>query len=195
MDWMAWTWPTAAFFATIAAEMGMKQVNHGPKVAAFLHVDLEQISQVIQRRGGLAQHTLLFDRCRLRITLGHNQPPEGRTVFPGYILPHRVALMIAKSDFPVWHWLVQENAPSVFWHFDVIKICPAIGVYVHCRPQIDVITLCAFRAEFVPPAQVIRQPGFQRPLQPPVLAEIDVVRNALVVVNRQHILVLCSIKS
>ncbi|MNV53839.1 hypothetical protein D3C71_1460010 [compost metagenome] len=48
-------------FAAIAAEVAMQQIHHGPQVAAFFDVDLEQVAQVVLRRRGQAQMALLFD--------------------------------------------------------------------------------------------------------------------------------------
>ena len=33
--------------AAIAPEVGVQQVHHGPQVAAFLHIHLEQVAQII----------------------------------------------------------------------------------------------------------------------------------------------------
>ena len=43
-----------AFLATVAAEVFVQQVDHRPQVAAFFHVHLEQVAQVVlaRRRSG-----------------------------------------------------------------------------------------------------------------------------------------------
>ena len=58
-----------ALFAAVASEIGMQQVDHGPQVAALLHVHLEQIAQVVQAGRGLAQQALLFDAGRFGVAL------------------------------------------------------------------------------------------------------------------------------
>ena len=181
------------FLAAVAAEMGMKQIDHGPEVPAFLDVDLEQVAEVVQGRRGLAQQALLLDGRGFRVALGDDQPAQGRSVFAGHVLPDRFTLMIAESDLAVRHRLVQENAPAVFGHFDVVEMGPAIGTDIDRGSKIDVVTLCAFGTQFVPPAQIVGKPRFQRPLKPPVFAEIDVVRNAFVVIDGRHDLVLCCV--
>ena len=37
---------------TVTTKVAMQQVHHGPQVAAFFHVDLEQVAKVIQARCG-----------------------------------------------------------------------------------------------------------------------------------------------
>ncbi len=47
--------------AAIAAEVGVEQVDHGPQVAALFDVDLEDVAQVVDAGGGVAQVALLLD--------------------------------------------------------------------------------------------------------------------------------------
>ena len=49
------------FLATIAAKIFMQQVNHRPQMTALFHIHLEQIAQVVLRRAGQAEMTLLLD--------------------------------------------------------------------------------------------------------------------------------------
>ena len=42
------------FFATIASKMLVQQIHHGPQVAAFFHVDLKQVAQVVHAGRGFA---------------------------------------------------------------------------------------------------------------------------------------------
>jgi hypothetical protein len=61
-------------FATVAAEIGVEQIDHRPQMPAFLDIDLEQVAQVIERGAGMAELALLLDRGGLGIALGHDQP-------------------------------------------------------------------------------------------------------------------------
>ena len=48
-------------FPSIAPEIGLQQINHGPEMTAFLHIDLEDIAQIIHRWAGQPEQALLFD--------------------------------------------------------------------------------------------------------------------------------------
>ena len=61
------------FLTSIAAEIGVQQIDHGPKVATFLNVNLKDIAEVVERGTSLAKQALLFDRSRLGVTLGYDQ--------------------------------------------------------------------------------------------------------------------------
>ena len=41
--------------APVAAEVGVEQVHHGPEVPPLLHVDLEEVAQVVERRAGASR--------------------------------------------------------------------------------------------------------------------------------------------
>ena len=49
------------FVATIASEVTVQQVDHGPEMTALFDVYLKQIAQVVKRRTRLAELSLLFD--------------------------------------------------------------------------------------------------------------------------------------
>ena len=60
------------FFAAIAAEMRVQQINHGPKVPAFFDVHLKNIAQIVQRRRGMAEQPLLLYGSGLGVALRDN---------------------------------------------------------------------------------------------------------------------------
>ena len=175
-------------FATVAPEVGVQQIDHRPQVAALLHVDLEQIAQVVQRRAGGAQMPLLFDRGRLGITLRDDQPAQLAAVLAGHLLPGGLPEVIAEGDARVRGRRRQEDAPTIVGHFDVAEMRPAVGVHADCGAQIDVQRTARHRSEIVPPAQVIGLPGFQGAPQPAIVGQPDVVRNALGVIDRHGVL-------
>ena len=85
----------------VAPEVGVQQVDHRPQVPALLHVDLEQVAQVVEARGGLPEPALLLHRCRLGVALDDDQPLQVGPVLAGHLLPHRLALVLAERDLAV----------------------------------------------------------------------------------------------
>ena len=77
----------------------------------------------------------------------------------------------------------QEDAPAVFRHLHVAVGRPALGVDRGRGAQIDIGRLEVRRAHLLPPIQKLRLPVLQRALQRAIRAEIDVVRNALLIVD------------
>src|SRR5437899_2215331 len=81
---------------------------------AFLDIDLEQIAQVVERRRGLAEETLLLDRRRLGVTLDHNQAAQHSAVFARDLLPRLFAFMSSEGNFPVLDLRREQHAPLIF---------------------------------------------------------------------------------
>ena len=73
--------------AAVAAEVGVEQVDHRPEVAALLHVDLEEVAEVVERRAGAAEMALLLDRRGLGVALGDDEATEGAAVLARHLLP------------------------------------------------------------------------------------------------------------
>ncbi len=84
----------------VAAEVGVEEVDHRPEVPALLHVHLEQVAEVVERRARPAQLTLLLHRCGLGVSLRDDQPPERAPVLPRHVLPRRLAAVGAEADRP-----------------------------------------------------------------------------------------------
>jgi hypothetical protein len=84
------------FLAAVAAEVGVQQVDHGPQVAAFLDVDLEQVAHVVERGAGHAEVALLLDRGRLGVALRDDDAAQGRAVLARHFLPGGLALVLAE---------------------------------------------------------------------------------------------------
>src|SRR5467141_2282707 len=95
-------------------------------MAAFLDIDLEEVAQIVERRAGMAEPTLLLDRGWLGVALGNNQPAQGRAVLPRYVLPHRLAIGVAKADPAIGRGLGEKDAPPVIRHLDHAVIRPAV---------------------------------------------------------------------
>ena len=78
--------------------------------------------------------------------------------------------------------LGEEDAPAVVGHGDVPEVRPPLAADVDRGAQVDVLGRQR-RAHRLPPGQEVRLPRLQRPLQPPVLAQVDVVRDLLGVIS------------
>jgi len=172
--------------AAVPTEVGVEQVDHRPEVAAFLDVDLEQIAQVVERRAGRAEVALLLDRGGLGVSLGDDEAAQDPAVFPRDVLPGRRAQVVAEADGAPGLGLGEEQAPPVVGHLDVVELRPALGVHAHGGAQVDVLLLEAGRAHAHPPFEELRVPLLERALEPTVLAQAHVVRDALAVVDAGH---------
>jgi hypothetical protein len=178
--------PTQQFvrlLAAIAAEIFVQKVDHRPEMTAFLDVDLEQIAHVVERRRGLAEIALLFDRSRFGVTLDHHQAAQHGAVFARDILPGRLADMLAERDGTIFLLGCKENAPAVLRHLHIVELGPALGIDRHRGAQIDHGLLETFRSHVLPPVEIARVPALQRFEHAAVLGEIHVVRNLLPVVH------------
>jgi hypothetical protein len=69
----------------------VQQVDHRPEVAALLDVDLEEVAQVVEARGGLPEEPLLLDRGGLGVALGHDEPAQRVAVLARHLLPGGLA--------------------------------------------------------------------------------------------------------
>jgi hypothetical protein len=85
--------------AAVATEVRVQQVDHRPQVAALLHVDLEEVAEVVQAGAGLAEQALLLDAGRLGVALGDDQAAERVAVLAGHLLPHGLPMKSPKPIF------------------------------------------------------------------------------------------------
>ena len=83
--------------------------------------------------------------------------------------------------------LGEEDAPAVVGHLDVVEVGPALLADGDRRAQVDVVVLEGDRAELLPPLDELRLPRLERPLQPAVAGEVDVVRDLGVDVDDAHL--------
>src|ERR1700730_110837 len=146
-------------------------------MAAFLHVDLEQVAHVVERRCRLAQMALLLDRRRLSVALDHHETAQHGAILAGYILPDRLAEMATKRNGAVVLLWREQNAPAVFRHLHIVEFRPALGVHGHGCAQIDQRLLEAFGTHILPPVEIARVPTFERPQNATILREADIVGN------------------
>ena len=164
--------------AAVAPEVRVQHVDHGPEMAAFLDVDLEQVAQVVEARAMGAERALLFDAGGLGVALDHDQAAQLVAEFAGHFLPHRLALEVAEADAAIVRRLGQENAPAIFRQLDVIEVRPAGGVDADRRAQVDLVAVLEpGRPHVAPPIEIGGLPVLERAQQPLVAGEIDVVRN------------------
>ena len=84
--------------AAVLAEIFDEQINHRPKVAALLDVDLEQVAHVVEARRRCAEVALLLDRSGLGVALHDDQPAQQRPVLARHFLPRRLALVAAERN-------------------------------------------------------------------------------------------------
>src|SRR4029453_10879353 len=81
--------------APVAAEGRVAEIHHSPEVASLLHVDLEEIAEVVQGRARAPEVPLLLHRGGLGVALGHDEPAQDAAVLAGHPPPRRTALVIA----------------------------------------------------------------------------------------------------
>src|SRR5712691_13546381 len=129
---------------------------------------------------------LLLDRRGLGVALGHDEPPERGAMLAGNVLPGRLALMVAERDRAIQLWLGQENAPAVLGHLQVAELGPALRVDADRGAQVDVPGLQALRPHVLPPVQELWLPFLERPQEAAVRGEVDVVGDALQVIDAGH---------
>ena len=155
---------------------------------ALFDVHLEKIAQVIQRRRGVPQHALLLDRCRLSVALGNDQAAQGSTVLARNLLPDFLAVVVPKADLAIKITVGEEDTPAVIRHANVAVGRPSLGVDRGRGAQVHIGDLKIFRAEFLPPVQEFGLPVLQRALQCTVRSQINVVRNAVLIIHRHEVL-------
>ena len=165
------------FVAAVTTEVAVQQVHHRPEVAALLDVDLEQVAHVVQARRGETQRTLLLDRCRLGVALHDDEPPKFGPELARHLLPHGFADVVAEADSAVWFGVGEEDAPAIVGHLHVAEVRPAFLADRDGGAQEHVVVLVRDRSELLPPVDEPGLPRFERPLQPPVAGEVDVVRD------------------
>ena len=149
--------------APVPTEVAVEQVHHRPQVTALLHVDLEQVAHVVERRRGEAEPALLLDRCRFGVALHHDEPAEVGAVLAGDVLPDRLALVVAEGDAAVVLGLGEEDAPPVVGHRDVVEVRPAVLADVDRGAQVHGVVLEGGGAELLPPADELRLPAAPAP--------------------------------
>jgi hypothetical protein len=172
--------------AAVAPELAVQQVHHGPEVPALLDVHLEEVPQVVEAGGGVAEQALLLDAGGLGVALRDDEPAQDVAVLAGHDLPRVLAHVVAEADLAVGHRVGQEDAPAVIGHLHVVEVGPAVRVHADGGAQVDVLGLEVRGAHLHPPLEVVGLPLLQRALQPLVVVEIDVVRNLRVLVDVRH---------
>ena len=146
-------------------------------MAAFLDIDLEQVAQVVERRRGLAEMALLFDRGRLGVALDHDQAAQHGAMLARHFLPGRLAIILAERDDAIFFLRRQQDAPAIIRHLDIVELGPAARIDRIGGAQIHQRLLEAVRPHVVPPVDVAGMPALQRLEHLTVLAEIHVVGN------------------
>ncbi len=126
------------FFTAISAKVFVQQIDHGPQVATFFHVNLKQVAQVVHARRCEAQMTLLLNRSWLGIALRHDDAAQVRSVFARHVLPNFFTFVIAKMNLTVLISRIQKHTPTIVTHFDVTKLRPTLGVNTDCCTQVHV---------------------------------------------------------
>ncbi len=78
----------------------------------FLDVDLEKIAQVVERRAGPAEMTLLLDRGGLSVALRDDQSAQDTAMLARNLAPDRLALMLAERNLSLWLRGRREKSPT-----------------------------------------------------------------------------------
>ena len=172
--------------AAVATEMLVQQVHHRPKMPAFFHVDLEQVAQVVLARRRQSEMALLLNGRWFGVALSHDDAAQVGAILAGHVLPRSLALVVAEMDLALFFARIEEDAPTVVRHLHMAELRPALRVDADGGSQIDIEVLRSVWAHVAPPLQKIGLPLLKRPLQRAVLAQVDVVRNLVGVVNRRH---------
>ena len=175
------------FFPAVPAEVFVEQVHHGPEMAAFLHVHLEEISQVVQAGRRVAERSLLLHAGGLGVPLGDDDAPQGVAKFARDLIPHRLSFEITEGDLLIRSGGNHENPPAILGHPHIVEMGPPARFHGDCRPQVCRVLLKAFGAHFHPPLLEVGLPRFERALEPPVLAEIYIVRNLLTLIGHKKL--------
>src|ERR1019366_1661632 len=136
----------------------------------------------------MAEHALLLDRRRLRIPLGDDQTAQYSAEFTGNLLPDFLPIVVTKADLAVRVAVCEKDSPAVLRHVDESISGPTLRVHRGRGAKINVRHLKIARTKVLPPFQKFRLPVFQRALQGAVGAEIDVVWNAVLIIDRHHTL-------
>src|SRR3989449_4778621 len=172
--------------AAVPTEVGVEEVHHRPEVSALLDVDLEEVAQVVERGAGAPEVALLLDRGGLGVALRDDEPPQHAAVLTRDVLPDRLALVVAEGNDARGLGLGEEDPPAVLGHADVAELRPALRIHAHRGAQIDLRRLEPVRAHVLPLRDELRLPLLEGALQAAILAEADVVRDPLRVVDRRH---------
>src|ERR1700723_759773 len=102
----------------------------------------------------------------------------------GDLLPGWLAEIIAESDAAIVLWVREKNSPAIFRHADVAESSPAFCIHRNCGAQVDIGGLKIGGPEILPPAHEFRLPVLEGALQNAIRAEFDVIRNAILIVQR-----------
>src|SRR5262245_37020397 len=164
----------------VASEISVQQIDHRPQMAALLDVNLKQVAQVVKRRAGVSELSLLFDRGRLGVALCDDDATQRIAKFAWNFLIRVFAVVVAEANLRVRGGRRQKDAPAIIGHLYVVVMRPPVRLNTDGSAQINISLLKPRRPHLAPPVQVIRQPFFQRALQALVIGKIDVIRNAVV---------------
>src|SRR5262249_12949543 len=112
-----------------------------------------------------------------------------------HFLPGRLALVVAEGDLPVGIAAGEEDAPAIVGHFHVAEVGPAVGVGGNGGAQIDVEAGRAVGAHLLPPVEEAWLPVLERAVQAAVARQVDVVGDALAVVDGHECLLYARLRS
>ncbi len=101
-------------------------------MATFFNIDLKEVTKVVLAGTGQSKMTLLFDRGRFRVALGHDDPTEIGSVFTRDLLPNVFAFVITEVNLAIGLAWIQKDSPAVIWHLDVIELRPAVPINAGC---------------------------------------------------------------
>lgn len=69
---------------------------------------------------------LLLDRSRFGVALNYDETAQQGTIFAGYFLPSRLAIMFAAWNCAPFHLRREQHTPAIFRHFHIIEFPPSL---------------------------------------------------------------------
>src|SRR5271168_4636816 len=107
-------------------------------MAAFFDIDLKNVAEIVERRRGVTQETLLLDARRLGVALRNDQASQRGAMLAGNLLPHGLPKIIAEADAAIRLGLGEKNSPAIFRHAHEAVGGPAFGVNAGGGAQINI---------------------------------------------------------
>src|SRR5215468_9047393 len=107
-------------------------------MAALLDVHLKQVAQVVKRRAGVSELSLLFNRSRLCVTLRDDDAPQRIAKFAWDFLIRGFAVVVAETNLRVRGGRRQKDAPAIIGHLHVVVMRPSARLNADGSAQINV---------------------------------------------------------
>src|SRR6516164_7557285 len=124
-------------------------------MAPLFHVHLKQVAHVVERRRRPPQQALLLDGGGLGVALRDDDPAQHVAMLARHLVPYRLIIIVAKTDFLIGLTRIQEYAPAIFGHLHIIEMGPAVGIDRYGGAQINILFLISLWPHLLPPLEII----------------------------------------